>query len=437
MLRLAAPLVAAELGWIVMGIVDTMMVGRLPDSATAIGATGLGTMIFLTTAVIGEGMLLGLDTLVSQAFGAGRVDDCHHSLLNSMYLALVITPVLMVAMLVGAPQLARLGVDAAVLHLSYPFLRALAWGTLPLLLYFAFRRYLQGMNVVAPVVFALVTANLVNLLMNWLLIYGHWGFPAMGVEGSGWSTFIARVYMAAVLGITIVRHDRRYGTGLWAVARKPDLRRIRELVALGGPAAGHMILEYGVFGAATALMGRLGALPLAAHQIALHTASFAFMVPLGISSAAAVRVGQALGRKEPHAAARAGWTALTIGGGFMTVSAIAMLVIPHWIARLYTPDATVIAAAAALLLVAAFFQLFDALQVISIGALRGAGNTRIAMTSHLIADWLIGLPVGYYLAFHAGFGAAGLWVGLSIAMILAGSILLLEWNRRMKAAVSN
>jgi MATE family multidrug resistance protein len=431
MLRLALPLVAAELGWMVMGIVDTMMVGRLPESAASIGAVSLGHAVFFTTGIVGAGLLLGLDTLVSQAFGAGRVADCHHSLLNSLYLVVVMTPVLMALMLFGAPLLGDFGVDAAVLRLMLPYLRAMAWSTLPLLGYFAFRRYLQGMNVVAPVAFALISANVVNVAANYALIFGNWGFPALGVEGAGWATCISRAYMAGVLGVAIVWHDRRYGTGLWVAARKPDLQRIRELVALGLPAAGQMVIEFGVFGAATALMGKLGALPLAAHQIALNTASLAFMVPLGISSAAAVRVGQALGRGDPPGAARAGWTALGLGGGFMTCSAAVMLTVPEWIARIYTPDPTVITAAAGLLLVAAFFQLFDALQVISIGALRGAADTHTAMITHLIVDWLIGLPIGYYLAFHAGFGAVGLWIGLSIAMILAGSVLLLIWSRKL------
>ena len=435
MVRLAAPLVAAELGWMLMGVVDTMMVGRLPESALSIGAVSLGHALFIVVALFGGGLLLGMDTLVAQAFGAGNVADCHHSLLNGAYLATVMTPLLMAVGWLSFPLFSLLGIDPALLQLTIPYLKALLWGTLPLLLYFAFRRYLQAMNLVAPVAFALVSANLVNVVANWALIYGHLGIPRMGVEGAGWATCISRAYMAAVLLIAIVRHDRRYGTGLWAVASRPDPVRIRRLVALGFPAAIQLLLEISAFSAASALAGKLGALPLAAHQIALNTASFTFMVPLGISSAAAVRVGQALGRRDAAGAAHAGWTALALGVSFMACAATLMLTVPHWIARIYTPDATVVAASAALLMVAAFFQLFDGMQVVSIGALRGAGDTRTAMLGHLVADWFIGLPLGYYLAFHAGFGVAGLWAGLSVAMILVGSVLLLVWNRQMHAAV--
>jgi MATE family multidrug resistance protein len=435
MVRLAAPLVAAEIGWMLMGIVDTMMVGRLPDSAASIGAVSLGHALFIVLGLTGAGLLLGMDTLVAQSFGAGRVADCHHSLLNGVYLAAAMTPLLMAAGWLSFPVFYFLGIDPALLALTIPYLKALLWGVLPLLLYFAFRRYLQAMNLVAPVAFALVSANLVNVVANWALIYGHLGFPRMGVEGAGWATCASRAYMAAVLLIAIVRHDRRYGTGLWAVASRPDPVRIRRLVALGLPAAAQLLLEISAFSAASALAGKLGALPLASHQIALNTASFMFMVPLGISSAAAVRVGQAVGRRDAPGASHAGWTALALGAAFMACSATLMLTVPHWIARIYTPDSTLIAASAALLMVAAFFQLFDGIQVVSIGALRGVGDTRTAMLGHLVADWFIGLPLGYYLAFHAGFGVAGLWAGLSVAMILVGSVLLLVWNRRMHATL--
>lgn len=435
MVRLAAPLVAAEIGWMLMGIVDTMMVGRLPDSAASIGAVSLGHALFIVLGLTGAGLLLGLDTLVAQSFGAGNVADCHHSLLNGAYLAVAMTPLLMAAGWLSFPLFSLLGIDPGLLQLTIPYLKALLWGMLPLLLYFAFRRYLQAMNLVAPVAFALISANLVNVVANWALIYGHLGFPRMGVEGAGWATCLSRAYMAGVLLIAIVRHDRRYGTGLWAVASRPDPVRIRRLVALGLPASAQLLLEISAFSAASGLAGKLGALPLASHQIALNTASFMFMVPLGISSAAAVRVGQAVGRRDAPGASRAGWTALALGAAFMAGSATLMLTVPHWIARIYTPDATVVAASAALLMVAAFFQLFDGIQVVSVGALRGTGDTRTPMLGHLVADWFIGLPFGYYLAFHAGFGVAGLWAGLSVAMILVGSVLLLVWNRRMHAAV--
>lgn len=432
MLRLAWPLVLAELGWSAMGVVDTMMVGRLPQSAVAIGAVSLGNALGITIGLLGGGMLLGLDTLVSQAFGARRVDDCHHSLLNAIYLALAATLPLMAMLWASGQVLVWLRVDAAVLKLALPYLNAITWSMLPLLLYFAARRYLQAMDLVLPVAFALVTANLVNVLANWVLIYGKLGFPAMGAEGAGWATCASRAYMAAVLLVYIVHHDRRYGTGLWRAARRPDMQRIRRLLALGVPVSVMITLEVGVFSAATALAGKLGAIPLAAHQVALHCASMAFMVPLGISSAAAVRVGQGIGRRDPEGAKRAGWTAILLGVAFMSCSALAFLLLPRLIARAFTPNEVVIAASVSLLAVAAVFQLFDGVQGVAAGALRGAGETRIPMVSHLVTFWFVGLPLGYWLCFARGWGAIGLWVGLCVGLILTAMVLLVAWQRRTR-----
>ena len=429
MLRLAGPIVFAELGWMSMPIVDTMMVGRLPYSAQAIGAVSLGSILFYSVAIFGTGLMLGLDTLVSQSFGAGRMEDCHRSLFNGVYLSLGMAPVLMGLVWLWSPLLRWLEIDPSVLRLAGPYLNALNWSTLPLLLYFVLRRYLQGMNQVAPVMLALLTANLVNLLGNWMLIYGHLGAPAMGPTGSGWATCISRIYMVGVLLIYTLYYDHQNQAGLREISSRPDLARIRKLVVLGFPAGAQLAFEVAVFAAATALIGKLGAIPLASNQIALNTVSFTYMVPLGIGSAAAVRVGQALGRGDSHAASRSGWTAVLLGAGFMACMAVALWTVPQFIVRLYTPDATVIRAAAKLLFVAAFFQLFDGLQTVATGALRGAGDTRTPMICHLLGYWLLGLPLGYFLCFRLGRGAAGMWSGLCVALILIGVALLLAWYR--------
>ena len=426
------PLVLAEIGWMSMAIVDTMMVGRLPDSAVAIGAVSLGSILFHTLSFFRGGLLIGLDTLVSQAFGAGQREDCHRSLLNSIYLSFVMTPPLLGLIWLAGPMLAPFRVDPKVLGFAISYTRALAWGLLPLLLYFALRRCLQAMNLVKPVAFALVTANLVNALGNWVLIYGKWGAPALGLVGSGWSTSIARAYMAAVLVGYLLWYDRKHRTDLLRTPIEPDLRRIRRLIALGLPAGLQITLEIGVFTVATALIGRLGAVPLASHQIAMNTIAFTYMIPLGISSAAAVRVGQALGRKDPNGAADAGGTAIVFGAAFMSLAAIALVVFPRWIARIFTPDEAVIRTAINLLAAGAAFQLFDGIQTVATGALRGAGDTRTPMVCHLAAYWFIGLPLGAWLCFRRGWGAIGLWVGLSLALILIGCVLLMVWQRKVR-----
>jgi MATE family multidrug resistance protein len=294
---------------------------------------------------------------------------------------------------------------------------------------------MQAMNLVRPIAFALITANLINAAGNFLLIYGKFGFPAMGTVGSGWSTAWARIYLSGLLVGYLLWYDRRHRTRLLHTPIQPDLQRIRRLIALGFPAAMQITLEIGVFAFVTALIGRLGAVALASHQIALNTVSFTYMVPLGISSAAAVRVGQAIGRKDPQGAGDAGGTAIFLGAAFMTAASIILLVFPSWLARAYTPDKAIIRSTIFLLAAGAAFQLFDGIQTVATGALRGLGDTRTPMLCHFTAYWVIGLPLGAWLCFRRGWGAFGLWAGLSLALILIGIVLLLVWRHRVRQLI--
>ncbi len=434
MLRLAGPVVLTELGWMAMGLVDTMMVGRV--SAAALGGVGIGSAIFYTVAIFGAGLLLGLDTLVSQAFGAGDVEDCHRSLLSGVYLTLPLTPLLMAVLWVAARLLPAFHVRPEVVAEAVPYLYAITWSVFPQVLFFGVRRYLQSMNLVMPVLFALLTANLVNVGANWVLIFGHWGAPAMGAAGAGWATCASRAYMAALMLGYVLYYDRRQHVRLEHVSWRPDWRRLRDLVRLGLPAALQMTGEVGVFATAATLLGRLEKESLAAHQIAINMASFTFMAPLGISAAAAVRVGQGIGRGDPAGAARAGWTALLLGATFMSLAGLCLWLFPRHILRLFSGDAMVVERGVPLLLVAAVFQLFDGLQVVATGALRGAGDTHTAMITHLLAYWVVGLPLGWVLCFRLGYGAPGMWSGLCLALILAGIVLSAAWYRAVASGQS-
>lgn len=430
--RLALPLIIAEVGWMSMGVVDTIMVGRLPNSAVAIGATGLGQGLYNVVAIFGSGLLLGMDTFVSQAFGREDLPHARSTLLNGLALAFLLTPVLMTSVACWPPLMHYFGISPELIVPMRPFLIALNWGTLPLLGYFAMRRYLQAVNVALPIMFALVSANLVNAFGDWLLIYGHLGFPAMGITGSGWSTCIARVYMLLILAITlaVVESRRRPSADSSMPAPRLDLMRITALLKLGAPAAGQILLEIGAFAAATALCARLGPIQLSGHEIALNCAAFTFMVPLGISSAAAVRVGQQLGRRDPEGARRAGWSAIALGVAFMGCAGLAFVSMPRLIARVFSPDPVVVQVGAQLLLIAAAFQLFDGLQVVTTGALRGAGDTKTPMLANGVAYWLIGIPLGCFLCFRLHWGAVGIWTGLCIGLMLIGSALLLTWRNK-------
>jgi multidrug resistance protein, MATE family len=428
---LAWPLVLAEIGWMAAGIVDTIMVGHMRNSAEAMGGVSLGSVIFYTAAIFGGSLLYSLDTKVSQSFGAGDLRDANHSLLNALYILVPLTPVLMFFIWLVGRMLPGMGINPAVLTQTLPFLTAMNWSTPPLLLYFAFRRYLQALDLVKPVTFALISANVVNIIGDWVLIYGHWGLPAFGVAGSGWSTCISRVYMAAVLFVAVIRQHREKKLPLFQSPYRPDVGRIVELLRIGLPAATQILFEIGVFAAVTALIARIDAASIAAHQVALNCASLTYMVPLGISSAAAVRVGQGIGRRDPAGAGRAGWTAIAMGAAFMSLAAIVLVSIPQWIVRAFTPDPAVIRDGVKLLLVAAAFQLFDGLQTVATGALRGAGETRIPMFSSFVAYWVIGLPLGYYLGFNRGLGALGLWAGLALSLMVIAVALVWAWRSKV------
>jgi MATE family multidrug resistance protein len=428
MLVLATPVVVAELGWVTMGIVDTLMVGRL--GAAAIGAVGLAGMLFFGVAVFAMGLLLGLDPLIAQAFGGGRLDECHRWLVDGVWLG-VFVAVPTVALLYGLrATLGVWGFPPEVVRLVRPYLGILIWSLPPLLCYVACRRYLQAMNLVRPITIALIAANGVNAFFNWMLIFGHLGAPAMGVSGSAVATLVARIFMAGVLLLAIVLHETRVVPKLRDTRMGVDFARLWRLFALGLPAAGQMVFEVGVFSAATALAGRVSADALAAHQIALNMAAFTFMVPFGVASAAAVRVGQAIGRHDPRAAMLAGWTAIAIGAGFMATASTAFLLAPGALMRAFTDDPAVIHLGTGLLFVAAAFQLFDGLQGVTTGALRGLADTHTAMLWNLGGHWLIGLPLGYFLCFHRRFGVLGLWWGLSTGLMICGVALVLVWIRK-------
>ncbi len=431
MLSLAAPVVVAEVGWVAMQIVDIAMVGQLGPAA--IGAVGVGSALFFALAVFGMGLMLGLDTLVAQAFGRGQLDECRRWLLHGLLLAAILTIPLTLGARGGANHLDLLGLDPAVLELTRGYFRLVAWSILPLLLYVALRRYLQAVNVVRPVMLALVTANVINAGVNWLLVFGNAGFPELGVEGAAWATCISRTYMCAALAVAARSKVASMAGSSSHADNRFKLGRLKRLVELGWPAAAQLTLEVGVFAAASALAGRLEPQFLAAHNIVLNLAGLSFMVPLGVASAGAVRVGHAVGRGDFEGARRAGWVALALGAAFMSVAAALFVSSPDVILHLFTSDPDVVATGVTLLLVAAVFQLFDGLQGVATGVLLGLGDTRTPMFSNLAGHWIIGLPVGYALCFWWGFGVVGLWIGLSTGLILVAIVLVPVWHRRVSA----
>ena len=428
MLRLATPVVLTELSWMAMGLVDTMFVGRV--SAEAIGAVAIGHTTFFSVAIFGIGMLLGLDFLVARAVGAGETGETHRALIHGLALSAVLGVLGTIAIRNLDPVLDRIGLQPGVLALVKPYLLTLSWGMLPMLLFACLRRYLQARGIVHAILAIGLGANVLNAVVAWSLVFGHLGAPALGALGSGWATTVARWYLLVALLAYMLVVERRAPTGLRHASLRIERARLLAMVRIGLPAALQLSLEVGVFTAATALAGRLDTVSLAAHQIALNIASFSFMVPLGLSAATAVRVGHAVGGGDPAGVRRAGGTGILLGAAFMLSAAALMLAAPRAIVGTFTTDERVIAAGAGLLTIAAGFQLFDGLQVVTTGALRGTGDTRTAMVTNLVGYWLVGLPLGYALCFGLGLGVAGLWLGLCAGIVSVAGVLLTVWVRR-------
>jgi MATE family multidrug resistance protein len=446
LLSLALPLIAGELGWMAMSVVDTIMLGHLPHSALAMSSAALAQVLFNTLCFGVGGILLGLDTLISQAFGAREQTEANRWLLHGLVLALALSAILLLAFGFGPALLIHLPIDPAILHGAIPAMVGLNYGTLPLLLYFTLRRYLQAIHHVRPIAFALLSANLINAAADWLLIYGHdWGhrgqlaghtlaIPAYGVVGSSWATSFARFYLMLSLAASVWWLDRKHRYGLFKVSRRIELQHLHRLFQLGAPAGASIFVEIAIFALVTALIATFGRLSLAGHEVALQCASTTFMVPFAISAATAVRVGHAIGRIKTgnataaHVAA-AGWSGIGAGAAFMLCASLLLLTIPTRIAHVFTPDPAVIAAAVPLLLIAAGFQFFDGIQITAAGALRGAGSTSVPFLTQILCYWVIGMPLGWLLGFHYKMGARGLWWGLLIALTGEAFVLLWLWSK--------
>ncbi|MDZ4678695.1 MAG: MATE family efflux transporter [Oligoflexia bacterium] len=432
-LRLAMPVALTQLGQMLMALVDTFMVGKL--GAAAVGGVSIGNAVFYAVAIFGMGILLGLDYLVSHAYGRKALDECHHWLVQSVYVTFIISIPLFIILFIITFYLDSFGIDPQVVKEAQPFLQILILNLLPFLLFSAFRQYLQAMNDPSMITVIMILANLANAFLNWIFVFGNWGAPQLETAGSALATTITRTLMLVLLIAYTLWQDRRKNLGLINTSWKPKFLNIKKLISLGLPAAFQLLFEVAVFSLATTLTGRLGAIPLAAHTIVLNIASFTFMVPFGISSAAAVRVGQAIGKGNHDEARHAGWTSIFLAGSFMTLSAIFLYVFRDFLIGLFISDEQVIKSAIEILILAALFQVSDGLQTVGTGALRGLSDTQSAMYANLVGHWLIGLPIGYYLCFTKGFAITGLWTGLTLGLTLVAIAVTWQWARLSKTVI--
>jgi MATE family multidrug resistance protein len=430
--RLALPVVGVQLGLMLMGTVDSAMLGHLSAGALAAGA--IGHIVSFTLLISGIGLLSALDPLVSQAWGAGDLRAIGGHLQRGILLAAAAAVPISIAMWDLRPFLVLLGQTPQVVADATLYTHILVWGNLPFLLFVVLRQALLAMGIVAPSATAIVFGNLVNVAANYCLIFGHWGAPALGLAGSSCATSAARWSMF----LWLLVGGRRALLPVWRgfTREAVELARHLRLLRIGLPIGVHQCLELALFLFVALLMGRLGVAALAGHQIAINLASLSFMVPLGIAGAAATRVGHAIGRGDMPGARRTAAVCLALGAGVMLLFAAAFALAPHFLARLYSADPAVVGTAAALLPIAAVFQVFDGTQVVSAGVLRGAADTTLPAAIALLGYLLLGLPIGWYLGFGAGYGPRGLWWGLTAGLAIVAALLVARILQRFRGELA-
>lgn len=429
---IAVPVVVVQVGMMLMGVVDTLIVGHV--SPQALASVALGNLYVFNVIVIAMGALMALDPLVAQAVGADDRVAITRSIQRGLILALALGVATMFGMIPAGWVLRLFRQPAEVIPAAVSYIHISAAGLVPFLVFVVQRQSLQAIGRLAPIVITIVAANVLNAVLNWILVFGHLGAPPLGVAGSAIATVIARWAMCVMLLVLAWTELRPHLT----VLDRESLRRqpLWRMLALGLPIGLQQFLEFSAFGAVGLLMGTFGAVQVAAHQIALILAALTFMVPLGVSAAAAVRVGHAVGAGDLPRARRAARIAYVLGAGFMSTTAVLFLTLPRPLAALFTPDATLIAIAGSLIPIAGVFQIFDGLQAVGAGVLRGLGDTRVPLIAMLAGYWLIGVPVSVLLAFRSGLGPQGLWWGFVAGLAAVGLFLLLRVRTLFRRGVS-
>lgn len=431
-IRLAVPVVAAQLAQMSMGLVDTIMVGRLGKEALA--GVALGNTVFFFLVVTSMGVVMAVGPMVSQAHGAGEHEPIERSVRQGFWLAAMLTvPAFLVLWNIG-PLLRWGGQPATAVIDAQGYIRAVVWGFFPFLGYMVLRGFVEGISRPLPVTVIAFVGVLLNVLSNYTLMFGKFGFPALGLVGTGWASTIVFWFLLVALALYCRHETTLKEYRIFSTLGRPDADYFRELFKIGWPIGVSLGIESGLFMLTALMIGLIGTTPLAAHQVALQCAAFTFMVPLGVGMAASVRVGQSIGRQDPDGARLAGFVAVALAALFMSGAAVVFWAAPRSIIGLFLdlgdPDNRVVVELAVTLLgIAAVFQVFDGVQVSAAGALRGLKDTRRPMLIGFVSYWLIGLTSGYVMGFVMGWGARGLWYGLVLGLAAAAFLLTRRFRR--------
>lgn len=433
-LSLAWPLILANLTMAAIGATDVVLMGWL--GARPLASAALGINLTFACGLVCLGLVTASAPLMATALGARlhSVREVRRTFRQSLWLVATLIVPLWLILWNAEPIILALGQEPALAAGAASFLRGYMWSQLGFLLFQAMRNFVSALERPGWVLAISLAAIVLNALLGYALIFGHWGFPAWGLFGGGLASSIVWVVQALLLALVILgdRQFRRYH--LFGRFWRPDWPRYAKLWRIGLPIGLAMGFEGGVFSAAAYLMGLIDAESVAAHAVALQIAALSFMVPWGLSQAATVRVGRFLGERDRDGVARAGWTAWTLGVGFMSLMALVIWLFPRELMVFFLEDsaanARVIELGVSFLLIAAIFQVFDGAQVVGAGVLRGLHDTRVPMIFTFIGYWAIGIGIGAWLAFACGWQGQGIWTGLAVGLGIVAILMLWRWSRR-------
>lgn len=435
-LQLAAPVMIGLVAGFAMNFIDTVMAGRLPQGEVALAALATGGALWSAMLMVVIGLLMAVQPTVAHLDGARQYTEAGMVTRQGFWVALALGLPFFCVIFFGGHILALMRVDPAIIPVAVDYLQALAWGAPLICMVLLLRFYSEGSGHTRPTMYIGILGALLNIPFNWVLMFGHLGFPAMGARGIGLATSLVIGLQALALFAYVRSHTHYREFRLFERWDWPDSRRIRELLRMGWPIAGTLFVEGSLFVAAALLIGRLGALPAAAHLVAINFAALLFMLPLGLGSAVTTRVGNALGRGDPAAARQAGFVGLRIVLLTQVIGMSLVIAFPGAIAAIYTSDPAIIGLASSLLFYAAVFQLPDGIQICAAGILRGYKDTFVPMLINVFSYWLVGLSLGYWLTFAGGKGPAGMWMGMIAGLSAGAALLTMRFVYRSRQAFS-
>lgn len=417
--RLSWPIIVGQFGVVAMQVADTLMIGRI--DATNLAAAGAANSVYFLICILGIGSLTAVSPLVAKAKAEKKPDECHSIYKGSLWAAGILAVIICTTLFVLSSNFYIFGQQAEVSELSTPFLDLLNISTIPLLFFLAAKQFSDGLSYTAPAAGITLIALLLNIFLNYLLIYGNWGLPAMGLRGAGYATIVSRVFMALSM-MAYVHMLPRYKPYLNNVSLHMK-QQLLTILKVGLPSGFQYFFEIGAFALAAIMMGWIGKSEQAAHHIAISLASLTYMIATGISVGGSIAVGDAYGRRNRNDMRYFGKASVLMGAVFMGCCALVFASFSPWIAQLFTSDVQVTQLTTGLLLIAAMFQLSDGIQCVSLGILRGLADTKIPTLITIMAYWVIGIPSGYALAFHFNQSLYGIWYGLSLGLTFSALFL--------------